>query len=59
VQDLVARKQGLVLKVAAKAVFWRIPGGQDRLDARQTLGLTRIHGEYAGMRMLTEAQLAV
>src|SRR6266446_3024028 len=59
VQDLVACKQSLVLEVTAKAVFWRIPGGEDCLDARQTLGLARIHGEHAGMRMLTETQLAM
>src|SRR5262245_40987329 len=58
-ENLVAVKQCLVLKVATKAVFWRIPGAQDGLDTRQTLGLTRIHGEHAGMRMLTEAQLTV
>src|SRR5262249_47626917 len=59
VQDLVSRKQGLVLEVTAKAVFWCIPGGQDRLDARQTLGLTGINGEHARMGMLTETQFPV
>ena len=59
VQDLVPCKQGLVLEVTAKAVFWCIPGRQDRLDARQTLSLTGINGEHARMRMLTEAQFPV
>jgi hypothetical protein len=58
-QDLVPCKQGLVLEVTAKAVFWGIPGRQDRFDARQALGLTGINGEHTRMRMLTEAQFPV